>query len=104
MAVTYRFLAEENTPTFCDKVTKALSEGQEQHGNTSHNFDIKLGHLRCGQPVTKVTDATYYLKKRDLQSKKMIKSNTERFCDEDVRRMVIQHTVPRGIGAGERTI
>ena len=34
----------------------------------------------------------------------MTKSNTGRFCVEDVRRMVIWHTVPRGIGAGERTI
>ncbi len=55
----YRFLTEDDTSEFCHKVTKALSEGWELHGDPAYAFDPVKGIMRCGQAVTKETDQTY---------------------------------------------
>lgn len=57
--IAYRFLTEEDTAAFCHKVTKALSEGWVLYGNPTYAFDATSGKMRCGQAVTKESDATY---------------------------------------------
>ena len=55
----YRFLSEDDTSAFCHKVSEALSKGWELYGDPTYAFDAAQGKMRCGQAVTKVTDAEY---------------------------------------------
>lgn len=56
----FRFLTGDDDSAFCHKVTKALIEGWELHGEAHYVFDSSAGKMRCGQAVTKiVTDAPY---------------------------------------------
>ena len=64
MTMVYRFLILEDTPAFCQKITKALSEGWELYGNPTYKFDVSLERLRCGRAETKAIDAPYDPKKR----------------------------------------
>ena len=59
MATLYRFLTAEDDSAFCHKVSKALSKGWSLHGSPSYAFDTANGVMRCGQAVTKNTEAPY---------------------------------------------
>ena len=59
MSKIYRFLTEDDTSDFCHKVTLALSNGWELHGNPTYSFDHAAGKMRCGQAVTKVIEGEY---------------------------------------------
>ncbi len=55
----YRFLTEDDTSTFCHKVTEALSKGWHLHGHPTYAFDAKRGVMRCGQAVVKDAVGSY---------------------------------------------
>jgi len=55
----YRFITNDDTSDFCHRVTEALSKGWELHGDPQYAFDQSTGVMRCGQAVTKETDAEY---------------------------------------------
>ena len=55
----YRFLSEEDTSAFCHKVSAALNNGWELHGNPTQTWDHAAGVMRCGQAVTKEVSGTY---------------------------------------------
>lgn len=57
--IAYRFITNDDTSDFCHRVTEALSKGWELHGSPSYGFDAAKGVMRCGQAVTKETDAEY---------------------------------------------
>ena len=59
MATLYRFLTGDDDSAFCHKVSAALAEGWALHGAPAYAFDAARGVMRCGQAVTKVTDAPY---------------------------------------------
>lgn len=59
MTLIYRFLTGPDTPEFCHKVTKALSEGWELYGPPQYAHDPESGGMRCGQAVTKQTNESY---------------------------------------------
>lgn len=56
----YRLLTGEDTPAFCHKVTKALSEGWELHGAPAYGFDQANGIMRCAQAVVKDVPGANY--------------------------------------------
>ncbi len=47
----YRFITNDDTSEFCERVTKALQEGWQLHGSPQYAFDEKQGVMRCGQAV-----------------------------------------------------
>lgn len=55
----YRLLTEDDTSTFCHKVTAALNKGWELHGSPTYAFDSARGVMRCGQGVVKEVPGTY---------------------------------------------
>ncbi|MEL6377432.1 MAG: DUF1737 domain-containing protein [Pseudomonadota bacterium] len=55
----YRFLSGDDTSAFCHKVTHALNEGWELHGDPTYAFDAANGVMRCGQAVTKEIEGEY---------------------------------------------
>ncbi|MDT0681741.1 DUF1737 domain-containing protein [Roseicyclus sp. F158] len=56
----YRYLTGDDTSDFCHKVTAALNQGWELHGDPSYAFDTANGVMRCAQAVTKeVPGGTY---------------------------------------------
>ena len=55
----YRFLTEDDTSSFCHKVSEALSKGWELYGAPTYAFDQANGVMRCGQAVTKEADVDY---------------------------------------------
>ena len=57
--ILYRFLSEDDTSAFCQKVTDALNKGWELHGGPTQTFDPVKGIMRCGQAVVKEADGTY---------------------------------------------
>jgi hypothetical protein len=59
MTTLYRLLTEDDTSTFCHKVSAALSQGWVLHGSPAYAFDAASGRLRCAQAVTKEVDAPY---------------------------------------------
>lgn len=59
MTTLYRLLTEEDTSAFCHKVSKALAQGWELHGDPSYAFDAASGVMRCAQAVTKEIDGPY---------------------------------------------
>lgn len=56
----YRFLSGEDDSEFCHKVTKALTEGWQLHGQTTYAFDETSKKMRCGQAVTRVVSDQPY--------------------------------------------
>ncbi|MEJ6403422.1 DUF1737 domain-containing protein [Yoonia sp. 2307UL14-13] len=56
----YRLLTEDDTATFCHKVSDALSKGWELYGDPTYAFDHANGVMRCGQAVTKEIDGAYH--------------------------------------------
>lgn len=57
--LAYRLLTEEDTSSFCHKVTRALSHGWSLYGDPTYAFDAATGVMRCGQAVVKEVDADY---------------------------------------------
>ncbi len=55
----YRLLTDDDTPSFCHKVSDALSKGWELYGSPTYAFDAANGVMRCGQAVTKDVEGTY---------------------------------------------
>lgn len=55
----YRFLTEDDTDAFCRKVTAALNDGWNLHGNPTYAWDDAHGVMRCGQAVVKEAPGTY---------------------------------------------
>jgi len=49
----YRFITEDDTSAFCDRVSKALSEGWQLYGDPQYAFDANKGIMRCGQAVVR---------------------------------------------------
>ena len=49
----YRFITNDDTSEFCERVTKALTEGWVLYGQPIYSFDAKRGVMRCAQAVTK---------------------------------------------------
>ena len=49
----YRFITEDDTAEFCNRVTKALAEGWVLYGQPIYAFDAARGVMRCAQAVTK---------------------------------------------------
>ena len=52
----YRFITNDDTSEFCDRVTKALAEGWTLYGDPQYAFDASSQKMRCGQAVVKETD------------------------------------------------
>ncbi len=50
----YRFLTGEDDASFCQRVTKALSEGWVLHGSPTYAYDGLEKKMKCGQAVTRV--------------------------------------------------
>jgi len=53
----YRFLSDDDTQTFCHKVSAALANGWVLHGGPTYAFDAARGVMRCGQAVVKEAHA-----------------------------------------------
>lgn len=49
----YRLLTGPDDPSFCHKVTLALSKGWHLHGSPTYAFDAETKTMRCGQAVVK---------------------------------------------------
>ena len=49
----YRFITDDDTARFCNRVTEALSNGWKLYGEPKMTFDKKRGIMRCGQAVIK---------------------------------------------------
>lgn len=56
----YRFLTAPDDPSFCHKVSLALSRGWELHGDPAYTFNAATGLMQCGQAVTKQVDGVEY--------------------------------------------
>jgi hypothetical protein len=59
MTRLYRLLTEDDTSAFCHKVSAALAQGWDLHGDPVMSFDAARGVMRCGQAVTKEVDVAY---------------------------------------------
>jgi hypothetical protein len=59
MTRLYRLLTEDDSSAFCLKVSQALADGWELHGDPVMSFDAARGVIRCGQAVIKEVGGTY---------------------------------------------
>ena len=50
----YRFITDDDTSQFCQRVTEALSNGWKLDGEHKMKFDKKSGVIRCGKGVGKI--------------------------------------------------
>ena len=64
----YRFITDDDTARFCNRVTEALSNGWKLYGEPKMTFDKKRGVMRFGQAVTKNVPKKRYSKKINLSS------------------------------------
>ena len=55
----YRLLTGDDTSAFCHKVSAALANGWELHGDPAYAYDHANGVMRCAQAVTKQTSTPY---------------------------------------------
>ena len=55
----YRFITDDDTIDFCQRVTEALSHGWKLHGEPKMTFDHKRKIMRCGQAVVKQSPKKY---------------------------------------------
>lgn len=60
MSVIYRLLTDDDSASFCHKVSAALAQGWGLHGSPSMAFDPVQGVMRCAQAVTKEIDGDYH--------------------------------------------
>lgn len=60
----YRFITHDDDAQFCKRVSKALTEGWQLHGEPKYVFDAGENKMRCGQAVTKqVPDQPFDMEK-----------------------------------------
>ncbi len=59
MSTIYRLITEDDTSTFCHRVSEALSKGWDLHGSPAYAHDAATGKMRCAQAVTKKVEADY---------------------------------------------
>ncbi len=60
MATTlYRLLTGPDDASFCHRVSEALNQGWQLHGDVSLVFDGEQKKIICGQAVTKTVQAVY---------------------------------------------
>ena len=64
----YRFITDDDTARFCNRVTEALSNGWKLYGDPKMTFDKKREVMRCGQAVIKNVPNKKYTKKINLSS------------------------------------
>ena len=64
----YRFITDDDTERFCNRVTEALSNGWKLYGEPKMTFDKKRNVIRCGQAVIKNSSKKQYSKKIKLSS------------------------------------
>ena len=64
----YRFITDDDTSQFCQRVTEALSNEWKLYGEPKMSFDQKRGLMRCGQAVIKNAPKKKYSKKISLSS------------------------------------
>lgn len=57
--IAYRLLTDDDTSSFCHKVTEALAKGWALYGDPTYAFDAANGVMRCGQAVTKQVPGDY---------------------------------------------
>jgi len=55
----YRFITDDDTSEFCHRVTEALSNGWNLHGEPKMVYDHKRKIMRCGQAVIKESKEKY---------------------------------------------
>lgn len=56
----YKFVSDDDTSDFCQRVTKALTEGWVLYGPPHYVFDAEAKKMRCGQAMTReVEDQPY---------------------------------------------
>ncbi len=55
----YRFITDDDTIDFCQRVTEALSDGWKLHGEPKMMYDQKRKVMRCGQAVIKTSKKAY---------------------------------------------
>lgn len=55
----YRLLTGDDTPAFCHKVSAALANGWQLHGDPAYAYDAGNGVMRCAQAVTKEVEGEY---------------------------------------------
>lgn len=60
MALIYRCITEDDTATFCHRVSEALSRGWALHGGPAMAYDPGKGTMRLAQSVTKRIEADYH--------------------------------------------
>ena len=63
-----RFITDDDTARFCNRVTEVLSNGWKLYGEPKMTFDKKRGIMRCGQAVIKNVPNKKYSKKINLSS------------------------------------
>ena len=63
-----RFITDDDTARFCNRITEALSNRQKLYGEPKMTFDKKRGVMRCGQAVMKNVPKKRYSKKINLSS------------------------------------
>ena len=64
----YRFITDDDTERFCNRVTEALSNGWRLYGEPKMTFDKIRGVIRCGQAVFKNVPKRKYSKKINLST------------------------------------
>ena len=62
----YRYLTGPDDATFCHRVTKALNNGWELHGNPTLTYDVKESRVICGQSIVKIVEGEEYNADLDL--------------------------------------
>lgn len=56
----YRLLTGPDDSGFCHKVSQALHDGWQLHGDPAYAFDAESRRMRCAQAVTKeISGKTY---------------------------------------------
>lgn len=55
----YRFITEDETVEFCQRITEALSKGWQLYGEPKMVFDHKRQTIRCGQAIIKESKKKY---------------------------------------------
>ena len=64
----YRFITDDDTARFCNRVTEALSNGWKLYSEPKMIFDKKRGIMLCGQAVIKNAPKKKFSKKINLAS------------------------------------
>lgn len=56
----YRLLTGPDDASFCHKVSKALDDGWELHGDPCYAYNAQTGSMQCAQAVIKTVTETKY--------------------------------------------